>query len=167
MRAALTASRVLAFSTLVSLAGLAVALVAQYQFDVKPCPWCVMQRGLFILIAAVGAVGWALHRVGAVRVLTLLVTAALGVLGMVSAGYQHEVASKLASCDMTFADRVLSTLELESRFPSVFMVTASCSEAAAYTLLGLPYEIWSGLLFALIALLCLLALKRAGAHGRR
>ena len=35
---ALTASRVLAFSALVSLAGVAAALVAQYQFGVKPCP---------------------------------------------------------------------------------------------------------------------------------
>lgn len=162
----LTASRVLAFSALVSIAGVAAALVAQYQFDVKPCPWCVMQRGIFILIAVVSALGWILQRIGFARVLALLLTALLGVAGLVSAGYQHEVASKLASCDMTFADRVLGALDLEARFPSVFMVTASCSEASAYTLLGLPYEIWSGALFTLIALLSLLVLKR-GAPGRR
>lgn len=162
----LTASRVLAFSALVSIAGVAAALVAQYQFDVKPCPWCVMQRGIFILIAVVSALGWILQRIGFARVLALLLTALLGVAGLVSAGYQHEVASKLASCDMTFADRVLGALDLEARFPSVFMVTASCSEASAYTLLGLPYEIWSGALFTLIALLSLLVLRR-GAPGRR
>lgn len=162
----LSASRVLAFSALVSIAGVAAALVAQYQFDVKPCPWCVMQRGIFILIAVVSALGWILQRIGFARVLALLLTALLGVAGLVSAGYQHEVASKLASCDMTFADRVLGALDLEARFPSVFMVTASCSEASAYTLLGLPYEIWSGALFTLIALLCLLTLKRGAAPRR-
>ncbi|WP_343632864.1 disulfide bond formation protein B [Roseateles sp.] len=162
----LSASRVLAFSALVSIAGVAAALVAQYHFDVKPCPWCVMQRGIFLLIAAVSALGWILQRIGFARVLALLLTALLGVAGLVSAGYQHEVASKLASCDMTFADRVLGALDLEARFPSVFMVTASCSEASAYTLLGLPYEIWSGALFTLIALLCLLTLKRGAALRR-
>ena len=86
--------------------------------------------------------------------------------GVFAAGYQHEVASKLATCDMTFADRVLTALDLETRLPSVFMVTANCSEASAYTLLGLPYEIWSGALFTLIALLCLLTLKRGAVHRR-
>lgn len=162
----LSASRVLAFSALVSIAGVAAALVAQYQFNVKPCPWCVMQRGIFILIAVVSGLGWILQRVGFARVLALLLTAVLGVAGLVSAGYQHEVASKLASCDMTFADRVLTALDLEMRLPSVFMVTASCSEASAYTLAGLPYEIWSGALFTLIALLSLLTLKRGAAPRR-
>ena len=96
----------------------------------------------------------------------LLLTAALGVAGLFAAGYQHEVASKLATCDMTFADRVLTALDLETRLPSVFMVTANCSEASAYTLLGLPYEIWSGAMFTLIALLCLLTLKRGAVHRR-
>jgi len=163
---ALTASRVLAFSALVSLAAVAAALVAQYQFNVKPCPWCVMQRGIFLLIAAVSTLGWVLQRVGVVRVLALLLTAALGVAGLFAAGYQHEVASKLASCDMTFADRVLTMFKLEDRIPSIFMVTANCSEASAYTLLGLPYEIWSGALFTLIALLCLLTLKRGSVNRR-
>ncbi|WAC72262.1 disulfide bond formation protein B [Roseateles sp. SL47] len=160
MRLLLTPPRVLAVTALASLAALAAALVAQYQFDIKPCPWCVMQRGIFILIAVVSVLGWCLQRVKAARVVALLLVAALGIAGLVAAGYQHEVAAKLASCDMTFADKVLTALELESRWPSVFMVTASCSEASAYTLLGQPYDIWSGLLFTLIALGALLTLKR-------
>ena len=63
-------------------------------------------------------------------------------------------------------ESVLTALDLETRLPSVFMVTANCSEASAYTLLGLPYEIWSGALFTLIALLCLLTLKRGAVHRR-
>ncbi|UXH80093.1 disulfide bond formation protein B [Roseateles amylovorans] len=163
---ALTPSRALAFSALASVAALAAALVAQYQFDIKPCPWCVMQRGIFILIAVVSALGWLLQRFSAARVLSLLLVGALAVAGLVAAGYQHEVAAKLASCDMTFADRVLTALDLEARWPSVFMVTASCSEASAYTLLGQPYEIWSGLLFTLIALFSLLSVKHRRLNRR-
>lgn len=165
--AALSPSRVLGFSAVVSAAALAAALVAQYQFDIKPCPWCVLQRGIFILIIVAAGLGWLLRKVPAARVSLMLVTGALGVVGLVAAGYQHEVAAKLASCDMTFADRVLTALDLEARFPSVFMVTASCSEASAYTLLGQPYEIWSGLLFTVIALVNLLAVKRGAVHRHR
>lgn len=167
MMRALTAPRVLAFCMLMSLGGVGFALVAQYQFNIKPCPWCVMQRGIYLLIALVSGLGLVLHRFPAARVIALLGTAALGVLGMVAAGYQHEVASKLASCDMTFADHVLTALELESRWPLVFMATATCSEAATYTLLGVTYDIWSGLLFTFFALLCLLTLRRGRAHARR
>ncbi|SEL21240.1 disulfide bond formation protein DsbB [Roseateles sp. YR242] len=156
----LTPARVLAATAVASIAALAGALIAQYQFDIKPCPWCVMQRGLYILIAVVSVLGWCVQRVKAGRVVALLLVAALGIAGLVAAGYQHEVAAKLASCDMTFADKVLSALDLEARWPTVFMATASCSEAATYKLLGLSYDIWSGLLFTMIALGSLLTLKR-------
>lgn len=158
--AALTASRVLGTSALLSLAALAAALVAQHGFDIRPCPWCVMQRGVFLLIALVAGLGWLLQRVGVIRLLSLALSLLLSLAGMASAYYQHEVAAKLASCDMTLADRILMALDLEARWPSVFMVTASCSEASAYRLLGQPYEVWSGALFALLALAALLALKR-------
>jgi disulfide bond formation protein DsbB len=38
------------------------------------------------------------------------------------------------------------------------MITANCAEAAAYRLLGLPYELWSAALFALLGLAALLGL---------
>ncbi|MCV2356295.1 disulfide bond formation protein B [Paucibacter sp. B2R-40] len=144
----------------VSLAAVAAALVAQHAFGVKPCPWCVMQRGVFLLIALVAGLTWLLKGMRPLRSAGLLLTALLGAAGVAAAVFQHEVAAKLASCDMTFADRLLNALDLENLLPSVFMVTASCSEAAAYRLLGLPYEVWSGLLFAAISLVCLISLKK-------
>ncbi|MCV2369159.1 disulfide bond formation protein B [Roseateles oligotrophus] len=144
----------------ISLAAVAAALVAQHQFGVKPCPWCVMQRGVFLLIGLVAGLGWLLRRHRSIRRAGLILIAGLGVAGVAAAAFQHEVAAKLASCDMTFADRLLSALDLETLLPSVFMVTASCSEAAAYRLLGLPYEVWSGLLFAAIGVASLIAVKK-------
>lgn len=143
-----------------SLAAVATALVAQHAFGVKPCPWCVMQRGVFLLIAGVAGLGWLLKGLRPLRSASLILIMLLGVAGVAAAVFQHEVASKLASCDMTLADRLLTALDLENLLPSVFMVTASCSEAAAYRLLGLPYEVWSGLLFLAISIASLIALKK-------
>ena len=60
----------------------------------------------------------------------------------------------------TLADRLITALDLEELWPFVFRVTASCSEAAAHHLLGLSYEIWSGLLFLAIAASSLVGLKQ-------
>jgi len=152
--------QILAAIALGSLAAVAFALIAQHGFDVKPCPWCVMQRGIFLLIAAVAGLGWLARRVTALRSLALGLLLLLALAGLASAYYQHDVASKLVSCSMTFAETVLNALDLEMRWPYVFMVTATCAEAAAYRLLGLPYEIWSGLAFLLIAAASLLALNK-------
>ena len=147
--------RLLLLLGVVCLAAVGAALVAQHGFDVKPCPWCVLQRLIFIVIGVVcllgGAVGLLmrrpLNRQWAVRVTALpVVLLALG--GLVAATYQHEVAAQSESCAMGAADRIIQFFDLEERAPKLFMITANCSEAGAYRLLGLPYEIWSGLLFA-------------------
>lgn len=153
------APRLLVLLGLACLAGLGAALVAQHQFNIKPCPWCVLQRGIFLLIAAValagGAAAWAAKRSGRLTLATVLTrvtsvpVTVLALAGLVAATYQHEVAAVNNDCSMTFADRVLTALELERRWPDMFMVTASCSEAGAYRLAGLPFELWSGALFAL------------------
>jgi disulfide bond formation protein DsbB len=37
--------------------GVAAAIVAQYRFDMRPCPWCILQRFIYVVIAAVAFVG--------------------------------------------------------------------------------------------------------------
>jgi protein dithiol:quinone oxidoreductase len=164
------APRLLVVTGLLSLLSLAAALVAQHGFDMRPCPWCVLQRLIVMLIAAVALLGglaaWALkhhshpHRGHLMARLVAIPVVVLALGGLVAATYQHEVASQNESCSKTFADTVLTVLDLEARWPSLFMVTASCNEAARYRLLGLPFEIWSGLLFALVLGASLVALLR-------
>ena len=74
-----------------------------------------------------------------------------GRVGLTAAVFQHEVASQTASCAMGLADKIVTALDLEDLWPAVFMITANCAEAAAYRFIGLPYEVWSGLLFAAMA----------------
>ena len=192
------APRLLVWLGIVCLAGLGAVLVAQHVFDMQPCPWCVLQRLIFVAISLAALIGlagqwtrllvvrrlgaalmgllalggiaaalaWALkHRGHLYRAHLTARLAAIPVLllalsGLVAATYQHEVASQSESCAMTAADRLLTALDLEAKWPAVFMVTASCQDAAHYRLLGLPYEIWSGLLFALALGAGLVALLR-------
>lgn len=153
-------ARALLGMAVVSFAAVGVALVAQHQFGVKPCPWCVLQRGIFLLIGAFALLGWGVHARRALRQAALVVVLILCAAGLTAAVFQHEVASQNASCALGLADRIVTALNLEELWPSVFMITANCAEAAAYRLLGLPYEVWSGLLFAGLAALGVVVLGR-------
>lgn len=164
------APRLLVLLGLLCYASLAVALIAQHQFGVHPCPWCVLQRGIVILLGGFallgGGIAWWLKHGGRARAahllarLTALPVVALAVGGLLAATYQHEVAAQSSSCAFTAAEKIVQYFDLETRLPAVFMITANCSEAAAYRLIGLPYEIWSGLLFALALGAGLIALLR-------
>lgn len=150
---------VLALIAFTSLAAVAAALVAQHGFGMQPCPWCIFQRVVFLAIAAVGLVGWALPQRAASRAsAAVILLLALG--GIAAAVFQHQVAARDASCAFTLADRFLSATGLETAVPTLFQVTATCIDAAAARLLGLPFEVWSGLLYALLALAALRLLVR-------
>jgi len=53
------ANRWFAAMVLACLAAVGVAFVSQHWFDMQPCPWCVLQRLIFVKIALVALVGLA------------------------------------------------------------------------------------------------------------
>ena len=79
--------------------------------------------------------------------------------GVAAAAWQHFVAAKSVSCDLTLADRIVSGLALDRLLPDVFAARASCADAAV-DLFGVPYEFWSLALFAVIGLAALALLFR-------
>ncbi len=153
-------ARALAGMAAASFAAVGVALVAQHQFGVKPCPWCVLQRGVFLLIGALSLLGWLVQAKRSLRQAAVVLVLILCAAGLTAAVFQHEVASQTASCAMGLADKIVTALNLEDLWPSVFMITANCAEAAAYRFLGLPYEVWSGLLFVLMGAAGLVVLNK-------
>ena len=159
----LLASRrtLLGLGSLVSLAAVGAALVSQYAYGMAPCPWCILQRVIFLAIALVCGLGW-LGR-GAVWQRTMAAMAGLlSASGVAAAVYQNIVAAKAFSCNLTLADRIITALGLEGAVPFLFRIEASCADAAV-TLLGLPYESWSGALFAVMAVVAAwLVLRRHG-----
>jgi protein dithiol:quinone oxidoreductase len=141
----------------ISLTAVGIALISQYQFELRPCAWCVLQRFVFILLA-VGALIGTLCKPGFARSFWAAITAILALSGAAAAAYQHWVAAKSSSCAFSLADKILSMFNLEKSWPSVFEVQATCADAAV-TWWGLPFEFWSLGLFGLLALMGLLAMR--------
>jgi disulfide bond formation protein DsbB len=136
-------------------------------FDMQPCPWCVMQRLIFALIAVVAlgalAVTFIRPRIG--QRLFAVGIGLLALAGMATALWQHFVAASSVSCNLTLADRLMSATGLDMLWPEVFAAFASCADAKV-NLLGVPYEFWSLALFAGLAAMAAMVL-RTGHLARR
>ena len=149
-RASRQADAWLAGIGLLSLAAVAAALVSQHVFGMQPCPWCVLQRVIFLAIAIACVIGLVWRSATGRRVGAVL-GGLLALCGIAAALWQHFKAAASASCNLTFADTVVSQwLQLDSLLPDVFSPRASCADAAV-SLLGIPYDFWSLALFVLIA----------------
>jgi disulfide bond formation protein DsbB len=156
--------RLLGAAIPLALLAVGAALVSQHQFDVRPCPWCVLQRVEFVAIAL--AAGLALvwrSRAGLLTSAALVI--ALANLGVLSALWQHFVASASASCNLTLADRIVGALQLDSLLPDLFAATASCADAKV-PLFGVPYEFWSLMVFVLVEALAVWAVMRSARRVR-
>jgi disulfide bond formation protein DsbB len=126
---------------IVSFGAVAVALVSQHAYAI----------GAFALLGLLwrGAAG---RRVaGTFGVL-------LALAGVASALWQHFVAAKSASCNLTLADKVMSATQLDRLVPGVFEARASCADAAV-SLFGVPYAMWSALAFVVIAIVLVRVLR--------
>ncbi len=142
-----------------SLLAVAAALALQYHWDMQPCPWCILQRLIFVVIAAVALLGLVWRgRLGA-RAAVLLIVGLAGC-GIAAALWQHFVAATAETCALTLAERIISTLTLDERWPEVFTAYASCKDAAV-KLLGLPFEAWSFLLYVAVSVAALGVWRRS------
>ena len=154
----------LAGVTLVCIGAVAAALISQHVFDMQPCPWCVLQRVIFLAIALACGIGllWR-SRVG--RLVSIGLALLLTVSGIAAALWQHFQAAASASCNLTLADKIVSGwLQLDSLLPDLFSPRASCADAAV-NLLGVPYDFWSLALFVVIDGVLTLALIRTLRRG--
>jgi protein dithiol:quinone oxidoreductase len=152
----------------ISLAAVGAALVSQHVFDMQPCPWCVLQRAIFVALALV-ALGGAAVKPGRLRQSSALVVALLALCGAAAALWQHFVAAASASCKLTLADRIMTGLGLDNLAPQVFAAYASCADGAV-RLAGVPYEFYSLALFVALLILAVRlgvfqSASNARAHG--
>ena len=157
-----TASTLLAGIALLGVAAVAAALVTQHVFGMQPCPWCILQRAIFLAIALVCTVAL-VWRGPAGRVVLAALGLLLALAGAGCALWQHLVAAASDSCALTVADRIISTLGLDTLWPDVFLAGSGCADAAA-NLLGVPYPFWSLALFVVMGAACVrvIGLSRRG-----
>lgn len=148
----------LALAAGTGLAAVAAALVSQHVFDMQPCPWCVLQRAIFVAIALAAVPGLMLRARWA-RQTSAVAMLVLAACGIAAALWQHFVAASSTSCNLTLADRIVSGLGLDAWLPQVFAAYASCADAAV-KLAGLPYETYSLVLFLALGLIGARVLRR-------
>jgi protein dithiol:quinone oxidoreductase len=153
MKVSTTRTALLLGIALSGLGSVGVALWTQHGLGMEPCPWCILQRLIIVLIVLVALLGLA-WRGASGTLLTAGLIVALSAAGMAAALWQHFVAAASDSCKTTLAERIISGLGLDGSVPEIFQPRASCAEAAA-TLLGVPYEFWSLALFVLLGLMAL------------
>lgn len=154
------AAALLLTAAVVSLGAVGAALVSQHVFNLQPCPWCVLQRVVFVAIAIAALLGLLLRAPLARRVAAgAMLLLAAG--GLAAALWQHFVAASSTSCNLTLADRIVGGLRLDSLWPEVFAAYASCADAAV-KLVGVPYEFFSLALFAALAAGAVAVWRRPG-----
>ena len=153
-----TSTLLLGGGALLSVAAVGGALISQHRFGMEPCPWCVLQRVIFLAIALACLLGLALRQAQGRRV-AAAVALLLALCGMAAALWQHFVAAASSSCNLTLAARIVGELRLDSLAPDVFSARASCMDAAV-KLGGISYEFYSLALFIAIALCALRVLQR-------
>lgn len=151
--------RLFAFVAIACFAAVAAALVSQHSFRMEPCPWCVLQRLVFVAMGAFALLGLVWRGAAGSRVAATFALL-LSVSGLAAALWQHFVAARSQSCNLTLADRIVAATGLDRLLPDVFEARASCADAAV-DLLGVPYAFWSAALFALCAIVMVRALRIA------
>jgi len=156
-RGGATSAPLFAFVAVASFGAVVAALVSQHAFAMDPCPWCTLQRLIFLAIGTFALIGLAWRGAAGSRVaatFALLLAAS----GFAAALWQQLVAARSASCNLTLADRIMAATRLDRLLPDVFEARASCADAAV-SLLGVPYAYWSAAVFVVCAVALLRILR--------
>ena len=141
-----------------ALGAIGAVLVSQHVFDMQPCPFCVLLRLIVLLIAGLALIGLAWTSTLGRRATTagILLLAAAGVFTTL---WQHFIAAASNSCKLSWADRLMTALQLDALLPEIFQPRASCADAV-YKILGVYYEFWGLALCVLLAAAALGAARR-------
>ena len=156
MRIVIRLPQVLVAIGVISLGAVGLAAIAQYVFNMQPCPWCVLQRFIYIVVGVLALVAAALPGIARRLFIGLALLGTLS--GIASALWQQLHAVNEASCDLSLAERIVSGLHLDSLVPQLFIAYASCGDAAV-SVLGIPFAVWSCILYVILALLLAWSLR--------
>jgi protein dithiol:quinone oxidoreductase len=153
------ADRLLGGAVLLGVAAVAIALFTQHVLGMLPCAWCVLQRLIFLAVAAAALAGLLWRTPNGTRAAAVLALL-LSLCGIAAALWHYFVARSATSCDLSLAERIIAALGLDESLPSVFMPMASCADATV-RLLGVPYPLWSLAVFVVLGAGALQLLRRA------
>lgn len=151
--------RLLAFIALACIALLAFGLYLQHAVGLEPCPMCIVQRYLFILVALAAGIGAALPAAA-----TRWVGGLMALLSFTGAGVAARQSwlqwfpPEIATCGRDLFG-MIESFPLKRVIPMVFRGSGDCS-AVDWTFLGLSIANWSFLNFVLVGVIGLALLLR-------
>ncbi len=158
MRIVIRLPQVLVAVGVLALGAVGLAALAQYKFDMQPCPWCVLQRFIYIVVGVLALLAAALPGLGRRVLIGLALVGTIG--GIASALWQQLAAVNENSCDLSLAERITTGLHLDRLLPQLFIAYASCADAAV-SVLGIPFAVWSCAMYVILALLLVWTLRTA------
>ena len=126
----------------------AVGMELQTLLRLAPCPLCIFQRLLYIVIGLIGLLGFVLP---AGRMLWATLAGGLGLLGFGVAAYQTwmqaypHLAPECSFTDPNVIERLVDWLGMQ--MPSMFLATGFCA-TRDWEMFGLSMANWSVLIFA-------------------
>ncbi|MFL6696217.1 MAG: disulfide bond formation protein B, partial [Vitreoscilla sp.] len=123
MRIRIRIPQVLVVIGVLALGAVGLAALAQYAFDMQPCPWCVLQRFIYIVVGVLALLGALLSNTPRRIAIVLALLATLS--GIASALWQQLHAINEASCDLSLAERITTALQLDRMLPQLFIAYAS------------------------------------------
>lgn len=153
--------RVLAFIALGSMALLAFGLYLQHVVGLEPCPMCIVQRYLLVLVALVAGVGAAVpatSRGGRGFAAMLLLLAVAGAFVAARQSWLQWFPPQVYACGRDLYG-MIEAFPLKRVIPMVFKGSGDCA-AVDWTFLRLSIANWSFLNFTLIGTLATLLLLR-------
>lgn len=157
------ARRLLAAIGIGSLALIAAGFVIAEWYALNPCPLCIFQRVLYLLLALFALLGVALFRYAPVRRALAGLAFLTAVGGIATASYQTWLQSQPSSpfeCgfgDPNLIERLVDWLG--QLWPAMFLATGACS-SKEWVFLGLSMANWSIVCFGALAIALLPLLRR-------
>ena len=163
MRIRIRIPQVLLIIGVLAFGAVGLAVLAQYAFDMQPCPWCVFQRLVYIVVGVLALLGALLS--GTARRIAIGLALLGTFCGIASALWQQLAAVNENSCDLSVAEKVIGKLQLDRLLPQLFEARTSCADAAV-SVLHIPFAVWSCAMYVMLALLLAWALRTALRSGR-
>jgi protein dithiol:quinone oxidoreductase len=150
-----TPRRVFALMAVACVAMLAFGMYLQHVVGLEPCPMCIVQRYVMVLIAIVAALTSAsrkkgLHTTGGV---TLVVLAVAGAYVAARQSWLQWYPPEVMSCGRDLYG-MIESFPLQRAIPMIFRGGGDCSQVD-WTFLGGSIANWSFVVFCLLALLSL------------
>ena len=138
----------------------AVGMELQTLLRLAPCPLCIFQRVLYIVIGIIGLLGFIWP---AGRMLWAALAGGLGVFGLGVAAYQTwmqafpNLAPECSFTDPNAIERLVDWLGME--WPSMFLATGFCT-SRDWEFLGLSMANWAVVMFAGIVVYSVLLFRQ-------